>query len=324
MDRSCVRCGHIFRDPSKLRLHQARKTPCDVILQKEPSDAPEQVQVLKAHKCDYLCDHCGRRLSTQSSLRRHQRKNCKAAGQKNVDVIEDEPQTLESRLATQERQMAEVRKLLERLTPAQESTPADIQVVIQTNNLIMFPIIPWDSPQCIQINTSHISAVRASGRFREYASLGDARMTDAREGPPYVSDIMTGLIKEAHKDPATRNVYLNPHRADQTMVHMASGAWEVRTLPESIRQLHDGVSASLRASVLTAAEASLPLRDQNALAIARLMYEENPDDYARRAQRAMAAHLTNIAPPRALEPEPAPAPTPAPVPAPVPTPASTP
>jgi hypothetical protein len=40
----------------------------------------------------------------------------------------------------------------------------------------------------------------------------------------------------------------------------------------------------------------LPLEAQNALAMAGLLYDDEPEEYVRRAKATLAAHLTNLAP----------------------------
>jgi hypothetical protein len=48
---------------------------------------------------------------------------------------------------------------------------------------------------------------------------------------------------------------------------------------------------------MTAAERrQLPLEAQNALSMAGLLYDDEPEEYVRRAKAPMAAHLVNTAP----------------------------
>jgi hypothetical protein len=71
--------------------------------------------------------------------------------------------------------------------------------------------------------------------------------------------------------------YLNPRRADQVLVHKKSGTWEVLSLAEATRLLFDGVERQ-----------RLPLEAQNALSMAGLLYEDEPDEYVKRAKAPMA------------------------------------
>jgi hypothetical protein len=51
---------------------------------------------------------------------------------------------------------------------------------------------------------------------------------------------------------------------------------------------------------MTAAERrQLPLEAQNALSMAGLLYDDEPEEYVRRAKAPMAAHLVNTAPTQA-------------------------
>src|SRR5208282_3207745 len=107
-------------------------------------------------------------------------------------------------------------------------------------------------------------------------------------------ELLMDLTKRAHADPAARNVYLNPRRADQALVHMASGRWEVMPLVEATRLIFDGVAkAMLRVTMSNEDRKRLPLDAQNALAMAGLLYDDEPEEYAKRAKAPMAAHLAN-------------------------------
>jgi hypothetical protein len=118
-------------------------------------------------------------------------------------------------------------------------------------------------------------------------------------GPPspYVAELLMDLTKRAHADPTARNVYLNPKRTDQALVHMTSGKWEVMSLQEATRLIFDGVAkAMVRVTLSNEERWQLPIEAQNALAMAGLLYDDEPEEYAKKAKTPMAAHLTNTAP----------------------------
>jgi hypothetical protein len=169
-----------------------------------------------------------------------------------------------------------------------------------TNNFAPANIRPWDGSPAdrIAVPLSLMAAAFAeSSRLKEYCRLGDDEKTDPKVAPPYVLDILMDLVKRAHADPAARNVYLNPRRADQALVCLKSGRWEVIQLVEATRLLFDGVAVHIRAVTLSDEERRrLPLEAQNALAMADLAYRDEPEEYAKRAKGPMAAHLANTAP----------------------------
>ena len=68
-------------------------------------------------------------------------------------------------------------------------------------------------------------------------------------------------------------------------------------LADATRLLFDGVAETIHKVALSYAEArALPLEAQNALAMAGMLYEEEPEAYVKRAKGQMAAHLTNMVP----------------------------
>lgn len=171
-------------------------------------------------------------------------------------------------------------------------------VVTQQNNTIIMPVTPWDGEQRIKVTASQIAAAfEENARLKEYARLEDHQLTDPNIAPPYVTELFMDLTKRAHAVPAARNVYLNPKRADQALVHMTTGKWEVVPLQEATRLILDGVAKSMVRVTLSSEERRhLPLEAQNALAMAGLLYDDEPEEYAKRARAPMAAHLSNTVP----------------------------
>jgi len=165
----------------------------------------------------------------------------------------------------------------------------NVQVNQTTNTTInanqVIQILPWDGDRRISVDAGQIAAAFAeNGRLKEYAGWPDHEMVDPDRATPYVTELYVDLTKRAHADPAARNVYLNPRRADQALVQMASGKWEVLPLGETTRQLFDGITANLRRVTLTSAEMrQLPMEAQNAVSMAKMMYQGEPEEYVVRA-----------------------------------------
>jgi hypothetical protein len=164
-------------------------------------------------------------------------------------------------------------------------------------------LVPWDGAHKISIATADVAAAFAENRrLREYTGYNDHELADHKIASPYVTELFMDLVKRAHAAPESRNVYLNPRRADQVLVHLRNGQWEVRSVAEATRLLFDGVAEGIHRTVLSWEELRrLPLEAQNALAIAGMLYEEKPDEYVERARAPMVAHLMNTAPGPALE-----------------------
>ncbi len=177
------------------------------------------------------------------------------------------------------------------------------QTVHQTNQINhvanqVINIVPWYGERRITVRPEEIVAAFAqNGRLREYTGYSDYDLANHDIASPYVTELLMDLVKRGHADPAARNVYLNPRRADQVLVHMRGGRWEVLPLADATRLLFDGVAETIHRTVLSDGERRrLPLEAQNALAIAGMLYEEKPDDYVERARGPMSAHLTNTRP----------------------------
>jgi len=316
-NRTCPKCKKQFARPALLRRHLERMKPCDPIL--------EQVQAAGGMP---TCKYCGRSFTTATSMYRHVRQYCKIANsEEGMEKLFEH--TLQRQLAEQsakvdalQAQMAKLATLLEGGL-AGGPRPAGVAVenaaavnagptttnIAQTNNVVqnnvvqntinaVIQIAPWDGDRRISVGAGQIAAAFAENeRLKEYAAWSDHEMVDPERAPPYVTELYVDLTKRAHADPAARNVYLNPRRADQALVLVTGGKWEVLPLGETTRQLFDGITANLRRVTLTGAELKqLPMEAQNAVSMAKLMYQGEPEDYVVRAKAPLSAHLANTVP----------------------------
>lgn len=256
-------------------------------------------------------------------MARHIRQYCKIAnGEEGMEKLFDH--TLQKQMAVMRAENAEMRdqvtklaSLMERqmmLAAAGRPSPPEarmggaitspqvntgiISISQQNNTVIIKPVMPWDETSRISVTISQIAAAfEENARLKEYAKLEEHQLTDPVIAPPYVAELPMDLTKRAHADPAARNVYLNPKRADQALVHMTSGKWEVVSLHEAMRLIFDGVAkAMVRVTMSSEERRQLPLEAQNALAMAGLLYDDEPEEYARKAKMPMAAHLSNTTP----------------------------
>jgi hypothetical protein len=170
-------------------------------------------------------------------------------------------------------------------------------IVTQTINQVI-NIAPWDGERRIAVDVAQMAAALVeNARLREYARWTEHELTDPDKAPPYVAEMFMDLVKRSHATPESRNVYLNPKRADQALVHLRSGRWEVLALQEATRLMFDGVAQSIHQVIMRNEDRTqLPLTAQNALSLGEAMYWDEPDEYARRMKAPMSAHLANTAP----------------------------
>ena len=301
-EKICVRCGKEFRAPALLKRHLERKTSCEPII--------------AATGNGIACRYCGKAFASRQSMSRHVRQYCKIANSdEGMEKLLDH--TLQRQLAEQNAKLAEqgaqimkLTSLIEKLALTDQASPQQIAQPIQhagqvnngavTNNNTVVNIHPWDGDRRIGVELAHIlAAFTDNAKLREYARMGDHELTDPAIAPPYVTELLMDLTRRAHADPAARNVYLNPRRADQALVHKKTGSWEVLPLVEATRLIFDGVAATIHHTTMTSAERrQLPLEAQNALSMGGLLYDDEPEEYARRASRPMMAHLENCQPAR--------------------------
>lgn len=295
----CTQCRKQFKYPSDLQRHLQRKKPCAPILDRDGQE-----------KDGHVCRYCGRDFSSQTSMYRHIRKYCKIAGsEEGMDLLLDH--TLQRQLAAQKREIEELKAQMKDL--AAQGGGRQVGAVVQggassnvlgsgvqnnTQNNITINIRPWDGEERIHIPVDLIRAAFAeNARLAEYCGLSDAEKVDDKQARPYVTEALVDLTRRAHQDPLARNVYLNPRRADQVLVCMKTGGWEVRPLAEATRLLFDGVATGIHRATITDEERrQLPDGVQGAVPWIPMLYRQDQERYVADARQPMAAHLANTKP----------------------------
>ncbi len=137
--------------------------------------------------------------------------------------------------------------------------------------------------------------------LQRFGHIGVEGRTDPEEAAPYVQEALKSLVKQQHRDPQQRNVYLNPKRHDQVLVFEKvheTGEWRVLSLVEAIRSMFDRIARGIsRATVLTGTEwQKLSPAVQESAAWITVMYGEQREQHIIKAKGAMAAHLANMIP----------------------------
>jgi hypothetical protein len=175
-----------------------------------------------------------------------------------------------------------------------------------TNNNTTIHIHPWDVG-ALPVSISRADLVAAYHEDRAvgaYCTLDQESLADAASFPA-AAEAMVSLVKRAHADPAARNVYLNPKRADQALVFTRAGEWVVLTLEEATRALLDGVATSICAIMIdsSAGVAPMPSGLTTTASYIPLCYRSDVATFVDNAKRPMAAHLSNTAPTTAVPTE---------------------
>jgi hypothetical protein len=182
--------------------------------------------------------------------------------------------------------------------PANNTSIGTVADTVNNNTTVNNNVVhihPWDGPRCVNIDFKMIQDVFAENeKLREYTHMGEHGMAEPIPARPYVLELLMGLIKRAHAEPAGRNIYLNPNRSDQALILRKDNIWEVIPLVEATKiLLDDAVSWTKLAVMAPEVLKALPIEAQSALACAGMHYEYEPEEYVKLAKASMVAHLAN-------------------------------
>lgn len=273
----CSTCKGEFRDKYNLRRHQNKKKPC------QPPPVSDAEKTMVTAQSDPVCNNCGVRFTNQSNLYRHLRNNicAKVVQPSSAIVCSGQP-------------------------TASHTTVINItnNNITNNNNATINVILPFRGETLLPVTVQTIlTAFRDNPQLMECIQLSSDDMANPHIGGKFVDRILMECIREVHKDPTARNVYLSIRREDQAVV--LRDHWEVIDVPTVIHTLCSKTSAGISRSLYD--EKSLVEMGEiaNNLAIANIMYKDDPSHYHKEIKKSLVAHLTNMRPSAAtLESEP--------------------
>jgi hypothetical protein len=135
-----------------------------------------------------------------------------------------------------------------------------------------------------------------SGSAQKFIGLSYDGKCDTVSGAPCVTDILMEIIRAGHADPAARNVFLSPNRADQTLIWQAD-AWVVYPLPQTLRDMGSGVRRGLSELMPTEGFRGLPPAIQDSVGVIPTIVDSEFEYFMSQLRTPLSAHLVAIRPP---------------------------
>ncbi len=223
-DRTCNRCGTVFPKPFKLARHLARKTACELVLERDVG--------LVVGNGNQVCRFCNRGFSCYTAMRRHVREHCKVApNAKNGDsgmerlydhTVQKQITELKAQNAQQSAQITEILALLRQGASSSSSAQVAGHVAIQGNQNEV------DNSKKIYINIfgqeklDHVTA----GRIKTI--LDECLQRPAL--PTAVDEAVLRTAMLVYSDPSrpeNLTAYLPNKKTNDALVHTEAG-WEVQ------------------------------------------------------------------------------------------------
>lgn len=223
----------------------------------------------------YRCQECGGIFSRIDALQRHVRIYCEAK------------QTLDQTCIQElKEQMKSIESTIKQLSI---SRPITINALSQT-----VVLTPWCSLRPIPIKASNmLLAFTKNAKLIKYASMTDAEMADPKTAGPYVLELFLDQIKRAHESPASRNIHLDPQRSDRVLVYTDRDLWDSIQIDSATCFMFDGIAEDITQMILDPTpDVQLPNHIKNAMAIATMVYREEPAKYAAQARNLLINHLS--------------------------------
>jgi len=260
-DKTCLSCGKDFRDHTALKRHMAKKTPC--------------ITTAAIHGAKITCPHCYRPFSTETSKYRHIRQHCLAIKRQDTPNIQDLVAKVE-----------ELEKKLDASTSIVVTNSGNTVNTVNTVNNVtnVVNINPWGTPLALTDSDVETALARIPGL------VGSPALTE-------IVDVLMALVKKAHSPTESRNIYLNPKRADQALA-MTSEGWAALPLSEATAALFDGASARIAEwpAPISADRPPQKMRIRTLRAEVPVHYRQGKEEVVQLGMKPMEAHLLNTRP----------------------------
>jgi hypothetical protein len=272
-DRTCGKCGHVFRAPSYLRSHERRKTSCALVLGAEDLEhLYGKMTLMDPDLESRQCRFCRRVFASGAGMRKHVTKSCEIATSLNgmerlyEHTVRQQENQISQLTALVHAQATQVRQLLaERAAPHPGVTIQDSNVHID--------------------NSQHIT-INVFGQERDDHITPEKLKEIMAEGSPAPEEffVRATMLIYSPDHPENLTCYIPKKPARGAMVHttLADGSqgWEV--LPISL------VLPPMAKRSLDMIFARQPCEDADANAFAPLM--RSLADNEARLQRGELLH----------------------------------
>jgi hypothetical protein len=207
-------------------------------------------------------------------------------------------------------QARQIKNLKQQLTVARQKAhpvPPAIQqnIIARTVVQVQKPIViancainAWNGKDRLVVSLDLLrSAFRESAMLREYCESPERNRLDPKYIAGYVLEALMAVIRQAHCAPGSRNIRLNPSRADQVQVLVREGSerWEILSLTEAVNLLFRDAAGRMTHLARSAdARRDLAPAEQIASLLMPQEYHRQPDKYVREGKGRMAAHLASL------------------------------
>jgi hypothetical protein len=226
------------------------------------------------------------------------------------EICRTAPQTQDTKIVApqvdQARLIESLRQQIEALTRqvAGAYSPTFQQTII-AGTIVQKPVTinnctinAWNSKDRLVVSLDLLKAAfRENVLLREYSESPEKNRLDPAFMTRYVLEALMAVIRQAHSSPDSRNIRLNPSRADQVQVLVREGAerWEILSLIEAVRLLFREAAGRITSLAKTAeAHRDLAPAEQIASLLLPQEYQRQPDKYEREGKGRMAAHLASL------------------------------
>jgi hypothetical protein len=196
---------------------------------------------------------------------------------------------------------AQLAQLVGQRVPSTAAAPRTVTINTVNNNVIaQINIHPWGGDRPVRVPVEMIATAFAENtQLIEFCELGDHAMADYKLSGKYIVEALMDLTRRAHQDPTSRNICLNPSRADQALVFGENAKWDACPISDATRIMFNSISDELKDAALPPDyNSKLEPSVQNGASYVRMQYREQPEQFINDAKPLIVAHLANITPDR--------------------------
>lgn len=151
----------------------------------------------------------------------------------------------------------------------------------------------WGTPESLAPTPAMITEAFSKGDLAIFAGYSQETQDKEESGVPAAAAMIDDLVRQLHRVPENKNVYLDPNRSDMVRVLTESGR-ETRPLVDAMRVICDGVSRGVN---VVAMRHPQPLDREvvDAACTANFWYASERDKVLSAVSKPLVSHLMDEA-----------------------------
>lgn len=174
---------------------------------------------------------------------------------------------------------------------------------VLNNAGVLVQIVPFDPHSTIPLSAKDVTDIcEGNPQFGAFTGLSPEQQLEysATKNSAPCAHLLIDVMRKEHEQPETRNVRINPNRADMALVWKGREPWIHEYLATMSSQLANRAANSIWQACIRHLSL-LPAEISSGIGFLNAHYRDHPEDVDSQVKKLLVPHLKNIEPLPALQ-----------------------